>query len=124
VLPAKEKIMDFDAAIKAHSDWKMKLRTYLRNPDKTLRGAEICLDNKCDLGRWIHTDGAKYASYPEFRELKVTHAQFHRAAGAIVDKANSGVEITSETALGSSSEFAAVSQKVVSNIMALRRKVA
>lgn len=25
--------MDFDGAIKAHSDWKMKLSTYLRKPD-------------------------------------------------------------------------------------------
>lgn len=116
--------MDFDAAVKAHSDWKLKLKKYLRNPDNTLRGHDVCMDNRCELGRWIHGEGAKYANLAEFKELKSNHAQFHRAAGSIVDKANSGAQVASDTAIGDSSEFSQVSMKVVSNIMALRRKVA
>lgn len=116
--------MNFDDAIKAHSDWKLKLKAYLRNPDKTLRGAEVCLDNRCELGKWIHGTGAKHAALTEFKELKTSHARFHKAAAAIVDKANAGEKVSDDTSLGSKSEFSEVSQQVVSNIMALKRSLA
>lgn len=113
--------MNFDDAIKVHSDWKLKLSSYLRKPDKTLRGADVCLDNRCELGKWVHGEGGKHAALAEFKELKVNHARFHKAAAAIVDKANSGQPVAAETALGSASEFSEVSRTVVSNIMAMKR---
>lgn len=116
--------MNFDDAVKAHSDWKMKLSSYLRNPDQSLRGADVCLDNRCELGKWIHGAGAKYAGLVEFKQLKDTHAQFHKAAAAIVDKANSGQQMSSQTSLGSGSDFANLSRTVVTNILAVKRSVA
>jgi hypothetical protein len=37
----KERIMDYAEAIKAHSDWKMKLKVYLAKPDHSLKVAEV-----------------------------------------------------------------------------------
>jgi hypothetical protein len=114
--------MDFDEAIKAHSSWKMKLSTYLRKPDGSLKVSEIQVDNKCALGQWIYGEGAKYSSLPEYATLKQEHAKFHKAAAQVVYKADSGQDTSEETALGTKSEFTSASSAVVSAIMAIRRK--
>ncbi len=116
--------MDFDQAIMAHSNWKQKLRAYLAKPDRSLSASEVALDNKCDLGKWISGEGAKHASLPEFQTLRTEHTHFHKAAAAVVHKADSGQNVTEETALGSKSEFSSASSSVVNAIMAIKAKVA
>lgn len=114
--------MNFDEAIQAHSAWKMKLSNYLRKPDGSLKPAEIQLDNKCALGQWIYGEGVKWSSLSEYSVLKSEHSRFHKAAAEVVKKADSGVDTSEETALGSKSEFALASGAVVAAIMAIRRK--
>ena len=116
--------MDFDQAIQAHASWKMKLSQYLRNPNGTLIASEIARDDGCPLGCWIHKDGLKYTSNAEFNELKREHARFHRAAAAIVQKADRGENVSADIALGGRSEFGTASGAVVSAIMAMKRKLA
>ncbi|MBK9322874.1 MAG: CZB domain-containing protein [Bdellovibrionaceae bacterium] len=115
--------MDFDEAIKAHSAWKMKLSTYLKKPDGSLKPSEIQVDNKCQLGQWIYAEGARLSSYPEYATLKSEHARFHKAAAEVVKKADAGQDTSEETALGAKSDFASASSAVVGAIMAIRRKV-
>jgi hypothetical protein len=114
--------MDFDAAIKAHSDWKFKLATYLKKPDGSLKAAEVCLDNKCPLGQWIYGEGAKFSTIPEYGVLKTEHAKFHKCAADVIKKADAGQSTTEEVALGSKSEFATTSSSVVSAIMKVKAK--
>ena len=114
--------MDFDEAIKAHSAWKMKLGAYLRSPDGSLKAGDVGVDNKCALGQWIYGEGSKWSSLPEFGVLKTEHAKFHKAAAAVITKADAGQSTTEETALGSKSEFASASNSVVSSIMVMKRK--
>lgn len=116
--------MDFDEAIKAHSAWKLKLATYLKKPDGSLKAAEIQPDNKCQLGQWIYGEGAQWSKLPEYATLKSEHARFHKAAAEVVRKADSGKDTSEDTALGSKSEFASASSSVVSAIMGIRRKAA
>ena len=115
--------MDFDQAIKAHTDWKAKLSAYLRKPDGSLKAADIQVDNRCDLGKWIHGDGSKFASVDGFGELKSEHAKFHVAAAEVVKKADAGKSTSEDTALGSQSPFSVASNNVIKLIMAIRRKV-
>ena len=113
--------MNFDDAIAAHSGWKMKLASYVRKPNGSLKTANIEPDNKCPLGQWIHGEGAKYNNtHPEFRVLKLEHARFHRAAAEVVRKADSGQNVTEEIALGAKSEFARTSAAVVTSIMKMK----
>ena len=116
--------MDFDHAISAHSNWKGKLRAYLAKPDRSLSPSEIAQDNKCDLGKWIHGEGAVHANLPEFQTLRSEHAHFHKAAAEVVRKADAGHDMTEETALGSKSEFATASSNVVNAILGIKSKVA
>ncbi|HXP78930.1 MAG TPA: hypothetical protein VN976_03425 [Verrucomicrobiae bacterium] len=43
--------MDFDRAIAAHSSWKNKLASYLKNPDRSIKAADVALDDHCELGK-------------------------------------------------------------------------
>jgi methyl-accepting chemotaxis protein len=114
--------MDFDKAIAAHSQWKSKLSTYLRKPDKSLQPNEVSADNKCDLGKWIVADGAKLASDPEFSKLKSEHTRFHKAAADIIRRANAGEKVAEDTALGAKSEFVSASSAVVQALMHIKTK--
>lgn len=115
--------MDLDEAVKAHSNWKMKLSTYLKSVDGSLRSAEVRADNRCALGQWLHGEGRSHAASPEYRALLEKHAHFHQAAARVVDMANAGKAVQGETALRSDSEFGHASRDVVAAIMAMQRKV-
>jgi Chemoreceptor zinc-binding domain len=114
--------MDFDQAIAAHSAWKTKLKAYLNNPDHSLKPAEIELDDKCALGQWIHGEGRQFLSNASYSTLKMAHAKFHKAAAAVVRKADSGQSVTEEVTLGATSDFTSASSAVVSAIVAMKRK--
>jgi hypothetical protein len=114
--------MDFDKAIKAHSDWKMKLAVYLKKPDGSLKAGDMGQNNKCELGSWIAAEGAKHNGLPELAKLKSEHTRFHKAAADVVRRADSGKNVSEETVLGSKSEFMSASQAVVQAILAIKAK--
>jgi len=114
--------MNFDDAIAAHTQWKMKLSSFLSHPDNSLNAGTVGQDNQCPLGKWISGDGAKFSKLPEYVKLRTEHTRFHKAAGDVVRKASSGQKVSEEIALGSHSEFAAASNAVVSAIMAMKAK--
>ena len=78
--------LDFVSAIQAHQNWKSRLTHYLRDDSsERLDYRVVCRDDQCVLGKWIHEEGAsKFGHLPSFGELKVSHGQFHLAAGKIV----------------------------------------
>jgi methyl-accepting chemotaxis protein len=112
--------MNFDEAINAHSAWKIKLAMYIRRPDGSIKVGDVCVDNKCALGRWIYGEGAKWSHLPQYETLKEEHARFHRSAGEVVKKADKGENMVEEVALGSTSEFASASSAVVKAILEMK----
>jgi methyl-accepting chemotaxis protein len=91
--PAQADGVDYDAVIKAHQDWKKKQRLASNDPSEAtkLDPAVICLDDKCALGQWIHGAGQTCCgSHPDFTHLKGKHAEFHRCASEVAEKARSG----------------------------------
>jgi Chemoreceptor zinc-binding domain len=116
--------MNFDEAIAAHGKWKQTLSQYLRKPDGSVKIAEIAVDNKCPLGKWIHGEGAQHSKLPEYGALKTNHARFHKAAAEVVRKADSGQPAAEETTLGSRSEFGTASSAVVIAIMNMKKHLA
>jgi len=113
--------MNFDDAIKAHVAWKIKLSSYIKNPDHSLLHNEVCKDNNCELGKWIYGEGSKFSKLPEYNVLKMEHIRFHKAASEIVKKADNGGNASEEVALGAKSDFADASNKVVTAIMQMKR---
>lgn len=114
--------MNFDDAIKAHAQWKMKLMLYLKNPNGSLNANEVAQDNQCELGKWIYASAGKYSS-DTFKLLKETHNDFHKCAAKIIIDADSGKNRSEEIALGSNSEYATLSSDIVQNIMAMKKEI-
>jgi methyl-accepting chemotaxis protein len=115
--------MNFDDAIKAHAEWRLKLSVYLRKPDGSLSAQDIGVDNKCALGQWIYGEGSKWSAMPEYETLRSEHARFHMAAAAVVKKCDAGLNTGEDTVLGGNSDYSAASNNVITAIMKMKRKV-
>jgi hypothetical protein len=113
--------MNFDQAISCHVQWKSKLMAYINHPDHSLNAASLGSDDQCDLGKWLRGEGQKYANSPEFKKLVADHTHFHKAAAEIVKKADAGVKVTEEVALGGKSEYSVASGAVVSSLMRMKK---
>lgn len=120
-----EKPFDFNAAISAHIDWKMKLSKYLQKPDGSLDHNKVCLDNACVLGKWIYGDGQSFATINPslFESVKVSHATFHKTAGEIIRLINLGEKHKAEMMFGASGPYISVSEKTVSLIREMKNEV-
>ena len=114
--------MNFDDAIRAHSDWKGKLASYIQKPDKTLKCDVVSRDNECALGKWIYGEGARLSHVPEFQKMKEAHIRFHIAAGDVIRRADKGENASADLVLGGTSPYARASTDVVGCLMALKRQ--
>ncbi len=115
--------MNIDEVIRAHVAWKSKLAAYLAKPDGSINIADTISDKKCELGRWIYGEGSKFASLPEFAQLKKDHAQFHIAAAGIVRRADHGESLSRDLALGADSEFVTASRAVSNTLFRIKPKI-
>ncbi|WP_025916874.1 methyl-accepting chemotaxis protein [Herminiimonas sp. CN] len=110
--PGNSADFDFDAAIDAHHQWKVKLRRAIADQQK-LDADAICRDDQCPLGKWIHgPGGALWGRRPLFAELLSKHAEFHRTAGGVAKKINAGQYSDAERLIDSGSPFAKISTEV------------
>ena len=108
--------MNFDEAVSAHQKWKTRLRIVIDGKStEKLDPNIVCKDDQCDLGKWIHGDGGRtMGSKPEFGEVKITHADFHKVAAGVLRKALAGDKAGAATMLDG--EFFHSSMKVIQAI--------
>ncbi len=76
--------MDFDGAIQAHEAWKGRLLAFVSGGGEALDPGVVGRDDACALGKWIHSEGARYGGRFSFAQVRTHHAQFHRAAAEVV----------------------------------------
>jgi len=78
--------IDIDTAIAAHENWKLRLQNYLNGQStEDLRPEFICMDDRCDLGKWLHGPGTRrLGKYPTFSVLIARHKFFHLQASNVV----------------------------------------
>jgi hypothetical protein len=84
--------IDIDTAISAHENWKLRLQNYINGRSQDdLRPEVICLDDRCDLGKWLHGPGrARLGKYMAFSVLVARHKSFHVHASNVVALAQAG----------------------------------
>jgi methyl-accepting chemotaxis protein len=112
---------DFDKAIEAHRQWKVKLRKAIADHEK-LDSDKICRDDQCPLGQWIHgPGGAQWGSRPTFVDLMTKHAEFHETAGSVAKRINAGQYAQAEKLIGSGSHFAQISTEVATILTRAKR---
>lgn len=115
--------MDFDDAIAAHIKWKVRLAQFIDGTSvEALNSADVCRDNLCDLGKWIHGEGTAFKTAPHYQDMVSKHANFHVCAAEIVKKVEGGDKTGAKAALGG--PFAGASRETVAAIMALKSEAA
>lgn len=113
--------MDFDQAMATHTKWKVRLAHYLAKHDGSLEPNQVALDNQCELGKWIYGEGARHRGLPEYTKLKNAHQRFHKAAAAIVERANEGFSVAEQIQLGACSAFTQASSAVVMALVGMKK---
>jgi len=104
--------IDLDSAVKAHADWKLKLRNASAAHD-TLDAATVSRDDCCVLGKWLHGAGRpSYGHLPQFSQLLDRHASFHQEAGRVATTINQGRYDQAKAMLGAGTPFSDASNAV------------
>jgi methyl-accepting chemotaxis protein len=111
--------MDFSDAIRAHVEWKVRLRMSLDGQGERIPSEQASRDDACQLGQWIYGEGRFYLDDPAYRELRQVHARFHEAAAQVLAMAEEGNKRGAEAAL-EGGEYSKCSSAVVAAIMRMR----
>ncbi|MFG5407408.1 methyl-accepting chemotaxis protein [Piscinibacter sakaiensis] len=112
---------DFDQAIEAHRQWKVRLRKAIAESAR-LEADVICRDDRCPLGKWLHgSGGQRWGAQPGFVALLQKHAEFHDVAGSVARQINAGAMDDAERMIGSGSRFAQVSTEVCTLLTRAKR---
>lgn len=112
---------NFDKAIEAHRQWKVRLRQAIAERGR-LDATTLCRDDACPLGQWLHGPGGKrWGGQPGFTALLARHAEFHRAAGQVAERINSGAYADAERLIGSGSDFSRCSTEVATLLTRAKR---
>jgi Chemoreceptor zinc-binding domain len=93
--------IDIDTAIAAHENWKLRLASHLAGTsDEPFDPAVVCLDDRCELGKWLHGAGQKsLGKYPAFDVLVSRHRYFHVQASTVLVQKQSGDVAAAERTL-------------------------
>jgi methyl-accepting chemotaxis protein len=114
--------MDFNEAIKAHTFWKVTLR-WMINGQRPVDGEKLGRDNDCELGHWIHGDGAAYKSFSSYQTLVSEHAGFHAIAGAVARCIATGDSEVAMQMMADGGEFSLASARTIEAIRRLQGEV-
>ncbi len=107
-----------DHAIRVHQDWKRKLSEVIEGgqiPDRRT----VCVDNRCDLGKWLYTEGRRLEGAKAYKLLKEKHKRFHASIGKVLDLVEQKKirEAERNLELG---EFADYSNQTIASIVQMR----
>ncbi|WP_342620819.1 methyl-accepting chemotaxis protein [Rhodoferax sp. GW822-FHT02A01] len=115
--------INLDNAIKAHADWRTKLRAAASKHEK-LDAETIARDDCCEMGKWLMGKGsAKFASQPTFVSLVAGHKAFHQEAGKVARAVNQGSGDV-DAMLESGTAFSNASNEVTRLVVQLKREIA
>jgi len=81
--------VDLEDIIGKHIEWKIKFRRALDNKER-LDVNKIMQDDSCSVGKWLYSEGDKYARFPSYMTLIKKHAEFHKHAAQVALEANAG----------------------------------
>lgn len=108
-------MIDFYDTISAHIAWKKRLGEYIEGTGETLDSEEVCRDDRCALGRWIYAHEASFKTVPEYKQMRILHANFHQCAGDVIRLADQHQKEKAIALL--SGEYSAISHQVKKSII-------
>jgi Chemoreceptor zinc-binding domain len=110
-----------EAALKAHSEWFVRLRMAVEERSSKFDPDMVAKDNQCEFGKWLYHDFPKeWQGLPIFKEIMDIHKQFHIEAGRILRLALASKKEEALTALGVGSVIRKVSAELVGKLYKLK----
>jgi Chemoreceptor zinc-binding domain len=120
--PGKQ-VMNLTNAIRAHTDWKIKLRGAI-SERATLDAKIIEKDDCCELGQWLLGEAReRFRAVPAHEECVLAHAKFHRCAADVAEVINAGDYDQAERMLDRGTPYALASRTIVLAIEELSRQM-
>lgn len=114
--------MDLDVAIKAHGEWKLKLRAAVSAKEQ-LDAKSIAADNVCPFGKWMHGPArSQYGNLKSYAACMERHKAFHLEAGKVAAAINAGKYQEATAMLDGGSPYASASSAVGGAILGLRKE--
>tara|TARA_A100000171_G_C2120188_1_gene140325 strand:+ start:999 stop:1355 length:357 start_codon:yes stop_codon:yes gene_type:complete len=115
--------MDFDAAIREHADYKVKLVLYLNESGK-LDEKRLSKPSSCTLGGWIKQCQKQHFHLIEFKDMVTVHKRFHETAGNILTLIKDGKRYDAKEALGADGIFSEITTELSQKLLLLKRRFA
>ena len=114
--------LDFSAALKAHADWKGKLREAINN-EETLDEAKVSRDDLCVLGVWLYDEDNvnALAALESYRHCKQKHAEFHKEIGKVAKEINRKNFDKAKEMIGAGSEYSDISTDIALSLHQLKK---
>ncbi len=98
---------EIDKAIAAHESWKDKLRDAIASGESESTPDKVKKDDNCGFGKWLyHRIDPAVKSTAYYQRILGMHAEFHKAAGEILELALQGKKNEATQLMGLSSNFA------------------
>jgi hypothetical protein len=100
-------------AIAAHGAWKSRLKKAVETGRSEFSGTQVGLDNLCEFGKWLYSLPAADQENHFWKEVRTTHAEFHREAGRILALALKGSKTEALAALEFRSPYVQLTGKLM-----------
>lgn len=85
----------------SHVLWRAQLKQQIEGAtDEAWTVESACLDDQCDLGRWLHAEGMTlFGDMPTFLHLLKEHREFHYQAAMVLSRCENGSWVEAEALL-------------------------
>lgn len=110
-------IQKINMAIGAHGLWKSRLRQAIESGCSEHTVGEVCRDDCCDFGRWLHALPGDEQAGTDWKKVRELHAEFHKEAAAVLALALAGRKAEAGSALGSESSYVQTSLLLTAAMM-------
>lgn len=100
--------MEIDLGISLHEAWRARLEDMVHGRrSRVMRQELICLDHRCQLGRWLYGPGYRaLGQHTAFGMLVARHKYFHQQAALVVSLFQEGDLQQSQRVLKTSCQHA------------------
>lgn len=115
--------MNFDAAIREHADYKVKLVLYL-NDSCSIDEKRLSKPSSCSFGLWLKQASRQYSHFREFNDVVSTHKRFHSIVGEILSLVKEGKRYEAREALKVNGLFSDITTELNQKILLLKRRFA
>lgn len=114
-------IFNVDEAISAHLNWVARFLAAIKSGEK-FDTETVARNDRCELGKFIHTISHQHMSDPVIQRLEGTHDNFHLIASEIAGLINEEHPDAARVLLSSNGKFYLASRQVILALEDFRAK--